>query len=99
MPPFRIRCKGFVREIFFDVTTRRLALAAALAHAAIAAAYVVHGVSIRHDFGPSTWDFFWQTRPTEALRDRALQSLWHLHAQPPLWNALNTPLIKLFGAF
>lgn len=80
-----------------DVNSRRLALGAALLHAAVAAAYVVHGVSIRHDFGPSTWDFFWQNLPAADLRERALQSLWFLHAQPPLWNALNAVLIKLFG--
>lgn len=77
--------------------TRRLALGAALLHALVAGYHMSRGVSIRHDFGPSTWDFFWQNLPTEDLRDRALQSLWYLHAQPPLWNALNAPLVKLFG--
>jgi hypothetical protein len=43
------------------------------------------------------WDFFWQNLRTEDLRERALESLWYLHAQPPLWNVLNAPLIKLFG--
>lgn len=87
-----------VRRISLGVTLRRLAVGAALLHAGIAAVYFYHGVSIRHDFGPSTWDFFWQNLPTVDLRDRALQSLWFQHAQPPLWNALNAPLIKLFGA-
>ena len=77
--------------------TRRYALTVALLHLVVAAFHWATGVSIRHDFPPSTWDFFWQNIPAVDLRDRALQSLWHLHAQPPLWNALNAPLIKLFG--
>ena len=80
---------------------RGYALGAALLHLATVAHHAYRGVSIRHDFGPSsasgTWDWFWQNLVTADLRDRALQSLWHLHAQPPLWNALNAPLIKLFG--
>ncbi len=76
---------------------RRWALGAALLHIAVVGHHVARGVSIRHDFGPSTWDWFWQNLTTADLRDRALESLWHLHAQPPLWNALNVPLIKVFG--
>ena len=80
---------------------RGYALGAALLHLATVAHHAYRGVSIRHDFGPSsasgTWDWFWQNLVIADLRDRALQSLWHLHAQPPLWNALNAPLIKLFG--
>ena len=60
---------------------------------------MARGVSIRHDFGPSTWDFFWQNLITADLRERAVQSLWHLHAQPPLWNALNAPLVKILGDY
>jgi hypothetical protein len=77
---------------------RRSALAVAALHAVVALLYWAHGVTIRHPFGPSMWDFFWQNLPTEELRARPLQALWHLHAQPPLWNALNAPLIGLFGA-
>ena len=77
---------------------RPLAITAALVHAAVAGFHIARGVSIRHDFGPSTWDWFWQNLPTADLRERALESLWHLHAQPPLWNALNAVLIKGFGA-
>ena len=76
---------------------RRWAAAAAVLHLVVAVYHYLHGVSIRHDFPPSTWDFFWQNLTTADLKDRALQSLWHLHAQPPLWNALNAPLIKLLG--
>ena len=77
---------------------RSLASAAALVHAAVAGFHIARGVSIRHDFGPSTWDWFWQNLPTADLRERALESLWYLHAQPPLWNALNAVLIKAVGA-
>ena len=86
------------RKLTYDDIVRAVfALGAALLHAAVAAFHLARGVSIRHDFGPSTWDFFWQNLLTEDLRVRAVESLWHLHAQPPLWNALNAPLIKLFG--
>ena len=76
---------------------RRFALGAALLHLAVVGHHVYRGVSIRHDFPPSTWDWFWQNLRVADLRERALESLWQLHAQPPLWNALNAPLIKLFG--
>ena len=55
------------------------------------------GVTIVHDYGPDPWSWFWQNIPTDLLRDRALESLWWLHAQPPLWNALGAVLIKVFG--
>ena len=81
----------------FPVHAERWAAVAAFLHVAVAAVHVARGLSIRHDFGPSTWDFFWQNLSTADLRERALQSLWHLHAQPPFWNALNAPLVKMFG--
>jgi hypothetical protein len=71
----------------------RLALAAGLLHALVAGAHVLRGVSIRD----GSWDLFWQAIPTADLQDRALESLWALHAQPPLWNALNALLIKGLG--
>jgi hypothetical protein len=37
------------------------------------------------------WDGMWQTIPVDLLRSELWQSLWHYHAQPPLFN--------LFGAF
>jgi len=75
----------------------RWAAAAALLHLAAAAVHIARGLTIRHDFGPSTWDFFWQNLSTADLRERALQSLWYLHTQPPFWNAFNAPLVKIFG--
>jgi hypothetical protein len=74
-----------------------LALGAAALHVLVAGVHVLRGVSIRRGFGPNPWDFFWQSIPTTDLKERALQSLWALHAQPPLWNALNALLIKALG--
>lgn len=54
------------------------AVAAAFLHVTVAAGHIVRGLSIRHDFGPSTWDFFWYGLTTADLRE--LQSLWYLHA-------------------
>lgn len=59
--------------------------------------WVGRGVTIVHEFGPNPWSWFWQNIPADLLRDRALESLWWLHAQPPLWNALGAVLIKVFG--
>ena len=72
-------------------------MTAALLHVSVSAVHIARGLSIRHAFGPSTWDFFWQNLSTADLRERAVQSLWYLHAQPPLWNAFNVPLVKIFG--
>ncbi|MDH5591024.1 MAG: hypothetical protein OEZ37_13320, partial [Gemmatimonadota bacterium] len=48
-------------------------------------------------FGPEPWDWFWQNIPLRHLQEGALRSLWHLHAQPPLWNALGAVLLEVFG--
>jgi hypothetical protein len=37
------------------------------------------------------WDWWWQTIPIDLLANRLWESLWYLHAQPPLYN--------LYGAF
>ncbi len=50
-----------------------------------------------NDYGPDAWGWFWQNLPTDLLRDHPFQSLWYLHAQPPLWNALGAALLALFG--
>jgi hypothetical protein len=47
-------------------------------HVTVAAVHIVRRLSIRHDFGPSTWDFFWYGLTTAGLRE--IPSLWHLHA-------------------
>ncbi|MBN1680218.1 MAG: glycosyltransferase family 39 protein [Anaerolineae bacterium] len=43
------------------------------------------------------WPGVMQALPTEALRTHLLESLWHLHAQPPLLNFLIGILAKIFG--
>lgn len=76
----------------------RDATALALLHACLAAYFALgRGLTTVHGFGPDAWSWFWQNIPSDLLRDRALESLWWLHAQPPLWNALGAALMKLFG--
>ena len=68
-------------------------------HVVVAVLYwLVLGVTIVHDFGPDKWGWFSQSLPTELLRTRAAESIWYMHGQPPLWNALGAVLIKLFGS-
>lgn len=82
----------------FPSPSRRDALLVGGVHAALAFYFWLgRGVTIVHEFGPDPWSWFWQNIPTDLLRDRALESLWWLHAQPPLWNALGAVLIKVFG--
>lgn len=77
--------------------TRRDALLVGGVHATLALYFWMgRGVTIVHEFGAERWDWFWQNIPADLLRDRALESLWWLHAQPPLWNALGAVLIKTF---
>ncbi|HRQ37427.1 MAG TPA: hypothetical protein PLD25_05885 [Chloroflexota bacterium] len=42
------------------------------------------------------WDGLWQTIPADLLRSDLWQSLWHYHAQPPLFNLFGAFLLKLF---
>lgn len=60
--------------------------------------WLVLGVSVVHDFGPDTWGWFSQNLPTDLLLDRALESIWFLHTQPPLWNTLGAVLVQTFGS-
>jgi len=76
---------------------RRDALLIGVLHVAVAAWYWLgRGVTIVHDYGPDPWSWFWQNIPTDLLRDHPIQSLWFLHAQPPLWNALGAVMLALF---
>ena len=75
----------------------RDALLIGVLHVAVALwAWLGRGVTILHDYGPDRWSWFWQNIPTDLLRDHPLQSLWYLHAQPPLWNALGAVMLRLF---
>lgn len=42
------------------------------------------------------WDWFWQTLPLYHLRTDLWNSLWFLHAQPPLFNLLGGLLAPLY---
>jgi Dolichyl-phosphate-mannose-protein mannosyltransferase len=46
--------------------------------------------------GGSAWDGYWQLLPADMMRHHLLQSLWYLHAQPPLYNLLCGIVFKLF---
>lgn len=65
-------------------------------HVLVGAAYKeLRGVTI--DPGPGfDWDASWHLMPLDLLRDRLLETLWYLHAQPPLHNLLCGVFIKLF---
>lgn len=77
---------------------RRDALLVAGVHVAVALVYrLALGITIVHEYGPEPWSWFWQNVPLDLLRERPLQSLWFLHAQPPLWNAVGAVLIQVFG--
>lgn len=74
-------------------------------HLVLAAFYAANGVD-GAAFPRPGWDWFWQTLPVEALRSDLWQSLFFLHAQPPLFNLLggvahsiapDTPLRFLHG--
>ena len=42
-------------------------------------------------------DFYKQLLPLDLLKNRLAESLWHLHAQPPLGNLLMGLMLKIFG--
>ncbi len=77
---------------------RRHTLLVVTVHAAVALVYwAAFRVTIVHDFGLDTFGWFWQNLPTEILHDSAVESIWYMHSQPPLWNSFGALLIKLFG--
>jgi len=43
-----------------------------------------------------TWEWCWHTLPAAAVRTNMLHSVWHLHAQPPLYNVYGAMFIKMF---
>lgn len=78
---------------------RRDAIAVAATHATLALVYwLALGVSIEHDFGPDVWGWFYQNLETDLLLEHPLQSIWALHAQPPLWNVVGAIYLHLFGS-
>jgi hypothetical protein len=53
-----------------------------------------HWAGLRFDMRPL--DYFFQYLEADLLRHRLLESLWHLHAQPPAFNAFLGVVLKLF---
>jgi 4-amino-4-deoxy-L-arabinose transferase-like glycosyltransferase len=53
------------------------------------------GLDIEANPRARPWDWFWQAIPADLLRTQALSSLWHLHSQPPLFNAYGALFFKL----
>jgi hypothetical protein len=65
-------------------------------HLAIALLYkTVFGLDIQSNPRSREWDWFWQAIPADLLRTQALTSIWHLHSQPPLFNAYGAIFFKL----
>lgn len=52
-------------------------------------------VSVQPD--PATLDWLWQVLPLEALAANLSGSLWYLHSQPPLFNAIVGVVLHLPG--
>jgi 4-amino-4-deoxy-L-arabinose transferase-like glycosyltransferase len=55
------------------------------------------GLDIAADRGRSEWDYFWQHLPLESLKSDLWRSVWHLHAQPPLYNIYGGLMAKALG--
>ncbi|MFQ5506866.1 MAG: hypothetical protein ACE5F1_19005 [Planctomycetota bacterium] len=56
------------------------------------------GISIDEGIGIERWEEFWQTLPMASLCSDLAQSLWNLHAQPPLFNLYGAFFGRTFGA-
>lgn len=57
----------------------------------------IAGVSITaNPNGLTHWDAYWQNLPVIDLRERLVESLWNLHAQPPLHNLYGALFFHLF---
>jgi len=57
--------------------------------------WAAFGAGMRYRVGEAAW--LWQLLDLGLLRDHLLRSLWHLHAQPPLFNAVVGVAEKLAG--
>jgi hypothetical protein len=94
-------CKGCCRAgawLFNRIGHHAAALFIGLLHAALSLYYMhARGLSMTADPKANSWDFFWQTLPMEAMKDDLPGSLWHLHAQPPLFNLYGFIMRGLFG--
>lgn len=69
-----------------------LAFSIFVLHVSLAGYYgLIRGVSIHvpviRSATSNTWDWYWQLVPMQDLQARFVESIWNLHAQPPLYNA------------
>src|SRR5262245_31974079 len=85
------------RKTSYDKYDAMFACLIMLIHKSTQIIYIkLFGISIRVDAPWGTWDWFWQTLPLENLRTDLINSIWYLHAQPPMFNLLGGILAKLF---
>src|SRR5690242_13088160 len=88
-----------VRANWVGASMRSTALPCALAaalHAAVALVYALCGsIDVRADAARADWDWYWQTLRIADLGERPLESLWHMHSQPPGFNLLGAILLRV----
>ena len=66
-------------------------------HLSVAVIYKeIVGINIEEAPVSNTWDDFWQNLPIESLRTRPIESIWNMHAQPPLHNSCMAFFVKFF---
>lgn len=88
----------------FGVAPTRYTRHDALRAAGVAGLHWLVAVTLIVGFGFTTrlatpwgsWDWFWQTLSLYHLRTNLGESLWYLHAQPPLFNLLGGLLAPLY---
>jgi 4-amino-4-deoxy-L-arabinose transferase-like glycosyltransferase len=72
------------------------AAAAAALHLLVGAAYRMGaGIGIDPD-RPYAFGDIWHLLPTDLLRDRLAESIWHMHAQPPVYNLWTAFFLRVF---
>ncbi|MFN7975551.1 MAG: hypothetical protein U0166_24960 [Acidobacteriota bacterium] len=64
-------------------------------HLVLAVACIAMGVRIDAQPARGCWDCFWQSIPASLLVTRPTESLWYLHAQPPLFNLCGAALLLI----
>lgn len=84
-----------IRNIFSS--RRNLFLSLFVIHALIGIFYKEYaGLDIAANPGYRGWDWWWQTVPADLLLKNPFESLYYLHAQPPLFNLYGAVFFKLF---
>ena len=75
---------------------RELALVAGIVAVFVGTRWAAFGAGMRYRVGEAAW--LWQLLDLGLLRDHLLRSLWYLHGQPPLFNAVVGVAEKIAGA-